>query len=129
MSEMRKTASYKITAGKNGNLYKFFCDLSSALVCESAEVKGISSEEELSIAWEGYGRKHFNQCRKCGNWVADAMYNPDTLNCVRCSPIEDYPDYCPDCGAKTRDPSNFCHICGAKLFYGGELSDEKAECN
>ena len=123
----KKTANYKTVKGENGNCYEFFCDLSDALICKSEPVVAKTPEEELLLAWELYGKVHFNKCHKCGKWVTDAMYNPDTLSCVRCTPIGDYPDYCPECGSKTQDPSNFCHICGAKLFYGGETRDEKTE--
>ena len=38
--------------------------------------------------------------------------------------------HCPKCGAKTSDPSYFCHMCGTRLLYGGEENEEKiAECN
>lgn len=125
----KKTAAYKIIPGTDGNHYQFFCDLSGGLVCTTQPVKADTPGEELQLAWENEGRQHFNQCHKCGKWVTDAMYNPDVLSCVQCTPIEDYPVYCPKCGAKTQNPSNFCHICGAKLFYGGEEENEKTECN
>lgn len=120
----KKTANYKIVKEEKGNSYRFFCDLSDALIYKSTPVTANSSEEELRIAWENHAREHFNQCRKCGKWVTGAMYNPDVLCCVQCMPIEDYPDYCPECGKKTQNPSNFCHMCGAKLFYGGEANDK-----
>jgi len=125
----KKTAKYKIVKGEKGNCYEFFCDLSDALICKSEPIAAKTLEEELLIAWELHGKEHFNKCHKCGKWVTGAMYNPDVLSCVQCTPIEDYPNYCPDCGAKTQNPSNFCHICGAKLFYGGEKHNEKKECN
>jgi len=125
----KKTANYRIIKGENGNRYEFFCDLSHARICVSEPVEAEAAEEERMLAWEKYGRENFNQCHKCGKWVTGAMYNPDVLTCVQCTPIEDYPNYCPECGAKTQDPSNFCHICGAKLFYGGEFEDEKTECD
>ena len=74
------------------------------------------------------GRAYFNRCRKCGKWVIDAMFNPDVLKCVECTPIEEYPNYCPECGAKTPDMGFFCHICGKRLLYGGE-KDETTECS
>ncbi len=128
MSE-KKTASYRVERDKEGNRYLFFCDLSHALVCESEPIKTETPEEELIVAWEKFGKNSFNHCRKCGKWVTDVMYNPDVLNCVMCTPIEDYPDFCPKCGEKTQDPANFCHICGAKLFYGGAIVNEKTECS
>lgn len=129
LNEKKKTADYKISKDETGSRYEFYCELSRALVCVSEPVKAETLEEELMLAWENYGRRHFNQCHKCGKWVTGAMYNPDVLSCVQCTPLEDYPDYCPECGAKTQDPSNYCHICGAKLFYGGETLDEKTEFN
>ena len=129
MNEKKKTADYKILKDESGNRYEFCCELSHALVCVSEPVKADTLEEELILAWENYGRSHFNQCHKCGRWLTGAMYNPDVLSCVQCTPIEDYPEYCPECGAKTQDPSNYCHICGVKLFYGGEGKNEKTECN
>lgn len=120
MIEKKFPAEYKITKCKNGNSYEFFCELSHALVCVSPPVTAETPAMELLLAWENHGRSHFNRCRKCGRWVTGAMYNPDVLSCVRCTPLEDYPDYCPKCGAKTQNPPNFCHVCGSKLFYGGE---------
>lgn len=129
LGESKKTADFKIIKQENGNCYEFYCELSNALVCVSNPYKLETPEEELMIAWENCGRSHFNQCHKCGKWVMGAMYNPDVLTCVQCTPFEDYPEYCPECGAKTHVQSNFCHICGAKLFYGGEGENEKTECN
>lgn len=116
----KKTANYKISQSENGNLYEFFCDLSDALICISEPYPSEDSEDQLMHAWELYGKEHFNRCHICGRWVTNAMYNPDTLCCVKCNPIEDFPEYCPECGCKTQDPSNFCHMCGARLLYGGE---------
>ena len=127
LNEKKKTADYKIIKDEVGNRYEFYCELSCALVCVSDPVKAKNPDAELMLAWENYGRSHFNQCHKCGKWVTGAMYNPDVLSCVQCTPFEDYPKYCPDCGAKTQDPSNYCHICGARLFYGGEGKNEKKE--
>lgn len=128
LNERKKTADYKIIKNEAGNQYEFYCELSQALVCVSKPINSEANEESLMLAWENYGRSNFNQCHKCGKWVTGAMYNPDVLSCVQCTPLEDYPKYCPECGTRTRDPSNYCHICGAKLFYGGEKEDEKAEC-
>ena len=125
MEQKRRTAHYRITSTDTGNQYEFFCDLSNALVCVSEPIVTDPSDDELMLAWEQYGKAHFNQCRKCGKWVSEVMYNPDVFHCVKCTPLEDYPNYCPECGAKAQNPSNFCHICGAKLFYGGEGKNEK----
>ena len=124
----KNTASYKLISDDDGNSYEFFCDLSGALVCKT-EKKYVadSPEQELLLAWENEGKKHFNSCRKCGRFVIDAMFNPDILSCVKCTPIEDYPDFCPRCGTKTSDPAFFCTMCGATLLYEGENEDEKDE--
>ena len=122
-----KTASFKINKTPSGNIYEFFCDLSHALVYSSEPIRADNPEEELMRAWGEGGKEYFNRCQKCGRWVIDAMYNPDVWSCVQCVPIEDYPDYCPVCGTKTQELSNFCHVCGAKLFYGGEEENEKTE--
>ena len=118
-----KTASYKIIRSDEGNVYCFYCDLSGALLCKTKPYKSDDEDEELYEAWMSEGREHFNLCHKCGKWVIDVMYNPDVFNCVKCSPIEDIPDYCPMCGEKTDDSVTFCRKCGARLMYGGE-SDE-----
>ena len=128
-NKKKKTADYRIIKDGNKNRYEFYCELSHASVCVSEPVNAETAEKELMLAWENGGRSHFNQCHKCGRWVTGAMYNPDVFSCVQCTPFEDYPEYCPECGVKTQDPSNYCHICGAKLFYGGEKEDEKTECN
>ncbi len=129
MNKMNKTADYKIIKEKGGNRYEFYCGLSRALVCTSEPMQEETPDEELVLAWNKFGKTHFNRCHKCGKWVTGAMYNPDVLSCVQCTPIEDYPEYCTECGAKTQEPSYFCHICGARLFYGGEDRNEKNECN
>jgi len=117
----KKTATYKIIPDADKNRYTFFCDLSGALVLTTANTyKADTPEQELMLAWEKEGKTHFNLCRKCGSLVIDAMFNPDVLTCVKCTPIEDYPDYCPKCGAKTSDAAYFCHKCGSVLLYEGE---------
>lgn len=126
MISEKRTASYKIISDAGGNIYKFFCDLSGALVCTaSPKSKACTPEEELFLAWESEGKQHFNLCRKCGRLVIDAMFNPDVLTCVKCTPIEEYSDYCPKCGVKTSDFAYFCHRCGSVLLYGGK--NEKDE--
>lgn len=52
------------------------------------------------MAWEQEGKQHFNQCRRCGRWVSDVMYNADVLECVGCTPWENVPKYCARCGKK-----------------------------
>ena len=124
MNGKKKTADYKIISEPHGNVYQFYCDLSGALCVETALYKEAEPETELMLAWEKEGKVHFNVCRKCGIWVSNVMYNPDVYNCVRCSPIEDIPEYCPKCGAKTEDSEVFCHECGGRLMYGGELGED-----
>ena len=114
------TAKFKRLSTQSGNKYQFFCDASDALICTTAPVNADTTDEELMLAWNMYAKAHFNQCHKCGKWVINEMYNPDVLHCVLCTPIEEYPLYCPKCGAKTSDPSFFCHMCGTALLYGGE---------
>lgn len=129
MQNNKKTASYKVVPCTDGNKYEFFCDLSGALVSTGKPVKANTTEEELLLAWENGARENFNRCRNCGNWVLSVMYNPDVLCCVKCVPLEEYPDYCPECGAATNDTGYFCHMCGTRLLYGGEMNNEKTECN
>ena len=130
MTGKKKTATYKIISDTDGNRYKFFCDLSGALVCTTAKTyKADTPEEELMRAWDEEGKKHFNPCHKCGKLVIDAMFNPDVLTCVKCTPIEEYPDFCPKCGTKTSDSAYFCHMCGSVLLYEGEYEYEKDENN
>lgn len=126
----KNTANYKRQQTPIGNKYQFFCDLSDALICTTAPVKADTPDEELLLAWNTYAKVHFNKCHKCGKWVINEMYNPDVLNCVLCTPIEEYPAFCPKCGVKTADPSFYCHMCGTKLLYGGEENeDETTERN
>ena len=118
MDDRKKTADYEIIRKRGGNVYRFFCDLSGAVCVETSLYKSADSEKELMNAWEKEGRKHFNMCHKCGRWVSDIMYNPDVLNCIRCSPIEDFPEFCPKCGEKAEGSGIFCHKCGSRLMYG-----------
>lgn len=125
----KETSKYKIIPDKNGNRYEFFCDLSDALVCTTNVYKNDDAEKELILAWETEARELFNRCQKCGRWIIDAMYNPDVLSCVCCVPLEEYPEFCPQCGAQTKDIGYFCHICGTRLLYGGEIENEKTKSN
>ena len=129
MVNEKKTAKYKLLKTPKGNRYQFFCDLSDALVCTTEIITDNAPGEELMFAWNTYAKEHFNRCHKCGRWIIKEMYNPDVLNCVLCTPIEDYPKFCPKCGTKTRNPSFFCHMCGFKLLYGGEVDEKNSECN
>jgi len=109
-------ANYRTESVSGKVLYHFFCDLSGALVCT---VKHASDPQS---AWESGGRQRFNRCRQCGRWVCDAMFNPDTLQCVDCSPWEEQPSFCSQCGAKAAEGELFCRCCGARLQYGEEVN-------
>ena len=121
----RKSASYKVVADAGGNRYRFYCDLSGALLCTTKPYHADTPEQELLLAWESEGRREFNPCHKCGKWVSDVMYNADVLECVECAPWEDPPNFCPQCGKKLSAPERYCPKCGAKLLYeGGEDNDK-----
>lgn len=122
MSIEKTIAAYKIVADAGGNRYKFYCDLSGALVCTTKPYKADTPEAELQFAWEKEGRQHFNRCRNCGKWIIDAMYNVDVLECVECAPFEAEAKFCKSCGVKINDPSKVCPRCGNPLvYYGKEL--------
>ena len=114
------TAKYKILVGADGNRYRFFCASSGMALCTTKPIRAETQEAELRIAWESEGKKHFNLCHCCGKWICDVMYNADTLSCVDCTPWEDPPEYCPNCGCKVPDRNTFCNECGVRLMYGGE---------
>lgn len=113
----KKTAAYRIITDAGGNRYRFFCDLSGAAMCTTHPVMAETQEEELTLAWESEGRKHFNLCHNCGKWVCEAMYNADVSHCVECTPWESLPRFCSECGEKVPAENQFCHKCGAKLQY------------
>ena len=121
----KKTAVYRVVNEETGNRYEFFCDLSYAHLYTTETYNEDDPQKELMLAWNNEASVHFNQCRKCGKWISDVMFNPDVLNCVKCTPIEEYPDFCPECGAKTNNTAYFCHMCGTRLLYGGEAENEK----
>ncbi len=112
-----KTALYKVIKETDGYRYQFFCGLSELAVCTTDVYPISSNEDSLSTAWEKEGKKYFNQCRKCGKWVCDVMYNADVLECVACAPWEDTPSYCPKCGELLPSGDAFCRKCGAQLQY------------
>lgn len=118
------TARCRIIRSGKEQIYQFFCDLSGALVC-AAKTKA-DCGDALERLWETEARARFNRCRKCGKWVCDTMYNPDTLQCVECSPWEDTPAFCSQCGKKVESEEVFCADCQARLRYGGEDHDDKA---
>ena len=117
--EKKSTASYKVLTEPNGNRYRFFCDLSGAIGCTTKPIHAETPEEELRLAWESEGKQEFNLCHRCGRWVSDVMYNADVLECVMCSPWEEQPKYCRNCGQKLLHPGKNCTKCGAPLRYEG----------
>ena len=122
--DAHKTAVCKRIPCADGNRYRFYCALSGALTCTTEPIRAKTPEEELRIAWETVGRKHFNLCHKCGKWVIDAMYNADALECVACAPWENTPEYCKFCGTKVPCSASVCPKCGRLLIYGGGGNDE-----
>ena len=120
MIDKKITADYKIIPSALGNRYCFYCDLSGEAVLLSSPVQASCQEEELLLAWEKEGRKHFNLCHKCGRWVSNAMYNPDELCCVDCAPWKEALRFCPHCGIRLEDKSgSFCPGCGRRIEGGG----------
>ena len=116
------TAQYKIITDSGGNRYHFFCESSGMLVCITSPIRADTQEEELKLAWETEGKKHFNVCNKCSKHVSDAMYNADTGECVDCSVWEAKPNFCAHCGKKNTKKDIFCRKCGTRLRYGGVLA-------
>lgn len=125
MCNKKVMADYKAETDGEKIRYSFFCDLSHGLVT-TAEADA-DSAKNLMEAWEGNAKSHFNYCRICDKWVIDTMYNPDVLTCVKCTPIEENPRYCPKCGVKINQNGHFCHICGSKLLYGGQSDDKESK--
>lgn len=115
----KRTATYKIITDAGGNRYNFYCDLSGALVCTTKPYKADIPEEELRLAWEKEGKKHFNPCHKCGKLVIDAMFNPEVAECVECAPFEAESKFCKNCGTKIEEPTRKCPACGKLLHYEG----------
>ena len=116
---IRKTASYKIISGDDGDRCQFLCDLSGAVGFTTKPLKNPSSAAELAQVWDTEGRRHFNLCHRCGKWCIDEMYNVEVLECVECAPYEDTPRYCKYCGVKIDVPMRKCPDCGKKLIYEG----------
>ncbi len=117
--QVRKIPSYRVIADSGGSRYRFFCDLSGAAVCTTNPIRALTADEELTLAWEREGKERFNMCTRCGKWVCNAMYNADVLECVDCSPWEDPPRFCQECGAMISKSETYCPKCGALLRYGG----------
>jgi len=111
------TAHYKIITDSGGSRYRFFCDLSGMALCTTEPVRGDTQQQELKMAWETEGKKHFNRCAKCGRWVSDPMFNADMLQCVDCAPWQEKPNYCIHCGKEISGTDRFCDACGTRLRY------------
>lgn len=111
--EEHRIAKYKRIIESGGFRYRFFCDLSGALVC----ISDLQTEDSPMQAWVKNGRAMFSQCHRCGRWVSDPMYNAETWQCVECSPWEEKPAFCPQCGEPVVDDDVFCHRCHARLRY------------
>ena len=112
-----RTAPYRMITSDKGRRYHFFCEVSGMLVATSNPTFAQTEEDALYIAWERDGKNHFNRCQKCGKWVSDEMYNADTLNCAICTPWEDTPHFCSQCGQRVDPDDVFCRKCGSKLRY------------
>ena len=110
-------ATYKVMEEKGGYRFQFFCDLSGALACTTALIPENTLEEALEIAWETEGKSHLNCCHKCGRYVSDVMYNADVLECVKCTPWENPPGFCQQCGRRLLDSDIHCPKCGAVVRY------------
>ena len=128
MAESQKTAAYKVIADTGGGrVFRFYCDISGELLYTSPPIRAETEEQALAEAWKA-GKREFSRCRNCGRWVSDLMFNPDTMQCVDCTPWEDLPFYCRECGLKLeRDVyPDRCPRCGA-LLMGGEDETEDEE--
>ncbi len=122
MIERRKTAAYQVIPDAGGNRYKFYCDVSGAHACTTAPYKADTPEDELILAWENEGKKHFSLCHKCGKWVISAVYNPEVFECTDCAPFEHATRFCKFCGSKVSGQPRICPVCNKKLHYeGGHL--------
>lgn len=121
-----RTAAYRILRDSGGMRFRFFCEVSGAAICTTAPAQPQPIATTLDNAWRSGGREHFSLCHRCGRWVSDLMYNPDTLQCVDCSPWEEPPTFCPHCGMRVQEERSFCLKCGKRLQYGGEESDGSA---
>ena len=120
MINEKRIVDYKVIKDVGGNRYRFYCELSGALVCATGVYKADDPEEELLLAWESEGKKCFNFCNKCGKLVSDAMYNADVLECVECAPFEVEAKFCKNCGASIENPNKPCPVCGKPLAYYGK---------
>ena len=120
MNRKKRIAAYRVVADAGGNRYRFYCDLSGALVWTTKPYQADNPEEELLLAWEQEGKEQFNACHKCGKQVSNAMFNVEALECVACAPIEAEAHFCKHCGTKIEEPTKPCPACGKPLVYYGE---------
>lgn len=124
-----RTADYKAVADKDGHRFMFYCQVSGAHVCTTKEIYPGEPEDALLSAWQAEGCQQFNQCKRCGRWVIDAVYNAEVLECVECAPYEAEPKFCKTCGAKIESPVKHCQHCGRKLIYEGGEEDHDTEAS
>lgn len=125
---LKKMAAYKTVAAPGGNRYCFQCGITGAQFQTDGIYHADDPEHEALLAWEAEGRKHFNQCRRCGGWVVDVAYNPVVLECIECAPFEDEARYCKSCGVRVPTGVRICPSCGKRLYYEGvNAYDAKAK--
>lgn len=120
MWKKKATADFKVLAGADGNRYRFYCDLSGALLCTTGPYQANAPEAELLLAWEKEGKQYFNVCRSCGRYVSNVMYNVEVWECVQCAPYEVEAKFCKNCGAKLDTSGKICPKCGKLLKYPGK---------
>ena len=129
MAQVRKTATYRVvTDSGGGTIFRFYCDISGELCCETKPIRADTEEAALELAWEQEGKWEFNRCPRCGRFVSSAMFNVNAECCLDCAPWEDeYPSFCHHCGVRLQEPDAcFCPICGARLQVGGTDGKEGA---
>ena len=118
--DKKRIPTYKVIKDAGGNRYKFFCDLSGALVCTTDVYTAATPEEELQLAWKQEGSSFFNRCHNCGKMVSGVMFNVEVLECVACAPFEAEAKFCKNCGAEIAFPHKPCPRCGKPLAYYGK---------
>ena len=78
------TASYTMSREPCGYRFLFRC-----ADCASGYGTGLITAESVEDAY-GFAvneaRRCFNACHKCGEWVCDAHYNEDEMQCLKCAP-------------------------------------------
>lgn len=121
----RKRAKFSVTEENDGRVYTFFCDLSGAAVWKTKPISAPAQSVADELAWSE-AKRNINSCHRCGRNVIDALYNPETMECVRCSPWQKPPVYCSSCGARLAENDLYCEVCGHKIRQEGV--DEDAQC-